>query len=593
MRGNAHTLLCSLAAAVGVIAATAGERWWNDGRRTGALWMVAALLTCVALASPRRHRPAVLVGGVVGTVVAAMWVRDLDPREAVSVSIACTIEVLAVVLLSDRWLPDGPSIQRTRNAQTFFGIAVIAGFLGATVSVVDQADGRFESWWHWMLAATVGQLVVTPVALTRQAHLITPARGRQLWELIFTVVELGALTALALLLDAPLLFTAVPLVMWLAIRFGPRLTAPLSVVMAVAVAAASNHGSGPFADRGTNVGIQMQLFCMSVALSSLIAGGHALRAWRDHGRLAGILAAIPDVVLVRDQRGNVVDAWVPQGHQASVASLAPDVVGSPPIIDDEPPQVAEPSLVGTPDGRTFERRAATVRGQRTVEFYRDVTAERQARKELRRRQEAIDDARTAEQARIARAIHDSPLQLLAAAKIRVETAESEITNDAAAELLTGAAGLIAQSIGELRGQLTALTPPDVAAGAVVPALEQVARRVLEPHVTVSARQATERRLDPAVATVLFQAGREALANAAKHAQASSVDVELVDAGGVAVLTVRDDGVGPTVTTGDREHVGLALVRERVDAVGGRLELLQETGAGSALVVRVPTVAAPS
>lgn len=584
-------MLCAGAAATGVVATSAAERWWNCVQFAGGLWLATAVLTCVALVSPTRSRPAVLAAGLSGSTLAQLWFHEATLRTAFVPVAARAVEVIVVVALCERWLAPGPSIRRTRHAQTFFGIAVIAGALGATVALLDDAaliaGNRVDSWWQWLLAATMGQLVATPVALTRRARLITPARGRWLAELIGTLAELAVLTGLALILDAPLLFTIVPLVMWLAIRFGPRLTAPVCVVITVAVTAASTHGSGPFAPPELARSIDMQLFSMSVALSSLIAGGHALRARRDHSRLAGILAAIPDIVLVRDLRGDVVDAWVPQGHRDGIESLAPGIADSPPIVDDPPPPVEQPALVSTRDGRTFERRAATVRGHRTVEFYRDVTEERRARTELRRRQESLDDTRTAEQARIAKAIHDSPLQLLAAAKIRVETAADEVADASTVALLANAADLIAQSIGELRGQLTALTPPDVGGGAVVPALEQVARRVLEPHVSVSARQAAS-RLDPDAAIVLFQAGREALSNIAKHAQATSVHLDLVDIGGAAVLTVRDDGVGPTATTADREHVGLALLRERVDGVGGRVDLVQQPGAGTELIVTVPT-----
>jgi signal transduction histidine kinase len=77
--------------------------------------------------------------------------------------------------------------------------------------------------------------------------------------------------------------------------------------------------------------------------------------------------------------------------------------------------------------------------------------------------------------------------------------------------------------------------------------------------------------------------REALANAAKHAQASRVDVS-VEAGPDLVLTVRDDGIG---LGGNTRRSGLANLTERAAAAGGAMRVTSATGGGTELHWRVP------
>lgn len=563
---------------------------WSGDLAPSPLWLATAAATAFVLACPARDRGAAIAGLVVGAVVTAVTVSGDSLRSALSPIAANTIEVLAVVFLTIALLPAGPSIRRTRDALLFLAVAATASALSATIAIADTSsqviDERWESWWRWALGDLIGQMLVVPIVLTWGAHLITAPTGRRMTELVLTLSGLVGLTVVAMIVDIPLLFTAVPVVMWLSIRFGPRLTAPIALIIAVGVTAASGRGVGPFGDAEGDAVAQAQLFNLAIALSSLIGGAHALRAWRDHLRLAGVLAALPDVVLVRDLDGRIVDSWIPSRHRDATIAMAPGVSSAPPIIDDEPPPVDGPTLVDAPTGTVFERRAATVRGRRTVEFYRDVTSEQQTLKDLRRSEEAFDDARTAEQARIAKAIHDSPLQLLAAAKMRLEAAAADVAEVGDDELVTSAIDLIGQAAVELRGQVTELMPADVEAGEVVPALEQLARRMLEPGISVCATQHVG-HIDGRVAATLFQIGREAIANVAKHAHARRVVIDLSGADGETVLKIVDDGVGAAAPAAGPGHIGVALMRERAESIGGHLTLGQRDGAGTELTVRVP------
>ena len=91
-----------------------------------------------------------------------------------------------------------------------------------------------------------------------------------------------------------------------------------------------------------------------------------------------------------------------------------------------------------------------------------------------------------------------------------------------------------------------------------------------------------------VQLLCFQVAREALMNAAKHAEASVIRVSLERDGSSGVLTVTDDGRGFDVSEGEPEgHFGLMLMRERVTAAGGTIRLESSLGRGTTVAGRFP------
>jgi signal transduction histidine kinase len=95
---------------------------------------------------------------------------------------------------------------------------------------------------------------------------------------------------------------------------------------------------------------------------------------------------------------------------------------------------------------------------------------------------------------------------------------------------------------------------------------------------------TERRLPDRVEVAAYYVVSEALTNAAKHAQASGVLVEVVVRDGAVELEVRDDGVGGA----DPQHgSGLVGLRDRVEALAGRLEVTSPAGGGTTLRATLP------
>lgn len=100
--------------------------------------------------------------------------------------------------------------------------------------------------------------------------------------------------------------------------------------------------------------------------------------------------------------------------------------------------------------------------------------------------------------------------------------------------------------------------------------------------------AEEPRFSRAGAIALFRVVQEALANVAKHAKASEVDIALEMTDQDIVVTVQDDGVGaaPSDLNRPRAH-GIAGIRHRIQVLGGRLDISSVPGRGTTLRVRVP------
>ena len=96
---------------------------------------------------------------------------------------------------------------------------------------------------------------------------------------------------------------------------------------------------------------------------------------------------------------------------------------------------------------------------------------------------------------------------------------------------------------------------------------------------------TIRSLTPQVNLTLYRAAQEALTNAGKHAQATSVDLHLDYGDGSLVhLSIKDDGVGSDNSEGG---FGLLGVRERVQQLSGAVRVHTDVGQGFALEVELP------
>jgi signal transduction histidine kinase len=103
-------------------------------------------------------------------------------------------------------------------------------------------------------------------------------------------------------------------------------------------------------------------------------------------------------------------------------------------------------------------------------------------------------------------------------------------------------------------------------------------------------QGTRRDLHPIVREEGFMIGREAMANAFRHAQAADIEAEVTYGEGALHVRIRDDGrgIGATVLeSGKPGHFGLLGMRERAQRLGAHFEVWSKPGAGTEIDLRVP------
>jgi signal transduction histidine kinase len=188
--------------------------------------------------------------------------------------------------------------------------------------------------------------------------------------------------------------------------------------------------------------------------------------------------------------------------------------------------------------------------------------------------------------RLERDLHDGPQQRLIRLGMDLSTAERRLAAadvDQAREILAEARRQTEDTLAELRALSRGIAPPVLTDRGLVAALVSVAAGSPVPA-TLRTDLAESVRFEPAVENAAYFVACEALANAAKHAAASQVDLVLVLDEGVLDLMVSDDGRGGAQVVPGH---GLAGLRDRAAGVGGVVDVLGGPGHGTMVRVRIP------
>jgi two-component system, NarL family, sensor kinase len=190
-----------------------------------------------------------------------------------------------------------------------------------------------------------------------------------------------------------------------------------------------------------------------------------------------------------------------------------------------------------------------------------------------------------ERARVAQALHDDALQsLLAAHQDLIEAAPGRAQ-------VTRAHEIMGVAIERVRDAVTALHPVILEQRGLAAALEAVCAQA-EHQGDFSAELRVEPEAVGATDGLVYSVARELVSNAARHSEAKRLEVSVEGGDGEVVLTVSDDGRGiepgrPEAALGEG-HVGLASIVQRLDAIGGGLELSSPNGGGTTAIAHIPT-----
>jgi two-component system NarL family sensor kinase len=220
----------------------------------------------------------------------------------------------------------------------------------------------------------------------------------------------------------------------------------------------------------------------------------------------------------------------------------------------------------------------------------NLSEHRSAEAKLRALARQVVQSQEDERARLARELHDGVSQALVATKLLIESAQHE--PEGAARLQELALKQLNGTLAEVRHISHALRPALLDTLGLAAALQHLAGEFDAAGGTHFLASVEGEEVDPpeAVKTALFRIAQEALNNAARHANATTVGVLLRfdDDGGLA-LEVSDDGRGFDADAAQAmadQGLGLRSMRERAAALGAQLSLVTSPGIGSRLSVKL-------
>jgi len=273
----------------------------------------------------------------------------------------------------------------------------------------------------------------------------------------------------------------------------------------------------------------------------------------------GLVDASGRPVTVPDDAGRAVTPVDREGERVAVLIYDRSLEDDPELVE----------AIGVAAGVALENR----------QLHAEVTA-RLA--ELQASRERIVTAADAERRRIERNLHDGAQQRLVTLALQLSLIQREIRRDPAeAELLVSSASTeLAESLAELRELARGIHPASLEHGLDV-ALDALAQRAAVP---TAVEVDDGPRLPQPVEFAAYFVASEALANVAKHARASAATVRLRRRGPDVEITITDDGVGGA---DPGRGTGLQGLTDRVEALGGRLEVGSSAEGGTVVTATLP------
>ena len=278
--------------------------------------------------------------------------------------------------------------------------------------------------------------------------------------------------------------------------------------------------------------------------------------------------------------GRVVDysrrrgAFAAQARELGFYSVA----GAPIIVDGA---VWGLVTIASTDGPLPDRTEDRLAG--FTELLGTAIANTQSRAELSASRARIVAAADETRRRLERDLHDGIQQRLVSLALKARTIQ--MMTPRPADEIGGELSLLAEGLGavldELREISHGIHPAILSEAGLGPALEALARRSAVP---VELDLTLGPRLGAHVEAAGYYIASEALANVAKHAQASVIDMRADGYDGALTLSVSDDGIGGA---DPGRGSGLIGLKDRVEALGGTISVLSPPGHGTALHVQLP------
>ena len=226
-----------------------------------------------------------------------------------------------------------------------------------------------------------------------------------------------------------------------------------------------------------------------------------------------------------------------------------------------------------------------------AKLYKDLL---EREEELERLTGARMEAEENERRRIAREIHDGLGQMLSAIKFNVEVLEdAKGLRDADLKKLLEVKQLLDSVMTEAREISHNLMPSVLEDFGLAPALQMLCESTSKRlNISITFRvHGVDERIGDALEINLYRIAQEALNNITKHADAKTVDVQLIRDHTGLKLTIEDDGRGFSASVpsnpGGRRGMGLVSMRQRAGTFGGTVRIESNPGQGTTVMVEIP------
>ncbi len=615
------------------------------------LYAPVAVVTAVLLLTPPRRWWLYLLATYVFQVGLYTWFGY--PLGFNLVAEAPTaLEPLITAYLLFLVLPLPPRFASLREVTIYFGCVAIAATLSAFIGAGLLASLGFDywpAWWTWLLGDGLANLVLTPAIVLWAA---TSAKGLQLisqwragervlWGSMFVVVcafELGVIWDNVSM--RALIYLPVPVLLWAAVRFGPRgLAGGLALITIVSVIG-MDQGIGPFVGRSTAANvlsvqlflavIGMPLFFLAASVQEHKHMREALQASEE--RYRGVVETQTE--LISRSLPDTTLTFVNEAHCRYLGKTEEQLLGTKwlELVTDsarERVQAAIQSLlehpgismieheIRLPDGSTgwqqWVNRTICDDDGKVIELQnagRDITERKQAEAELEYLTKRLLHVQEEERRRIARELHDGTAQNLTAISLNLQRLAGILnpngTGDTrVARLLAESQLLGRQTIGEIRTLSYLLHPPNLEVLGLTSAIQWYIqgfseRTGIQVHLVAAADLG---RLPSEIEVVLYRVVQEGLSNIHRHSGSVHARILLAKRGSLVRLRIRDHGRGltnlsATMTADDsmgvREKfellgVGIPGMRQRLRQLSGDLTI-QSGPQGTTVSASVPIAA---
>ncbi len=588
-----------------------------------------------------------------------------------------TLEALVGAYLVNRFAGGRDAFERAENVLRYTLYAgVIACSVSATIGIsslklagLTRGGSYGDIWLTWWMGDLGGALVLAPMLLLWSRPWRIDKKRTTLTEAV--AVVLFAIAAIYVVFGPespiaqgrfPVAYISILPAVWMAMRFGRRVTAIGVVALAVIAVVATIAGRGVFAAYSPTISLLLvQAFVICTAVISLavaaavyerrqaeaelkasheqleqrvlqrtgelFAANAALREeitqrqqaeselQKNEARLRSLVESIDDVAFEFDRDANYVNIWtrnpnmLPRPKQEMLGRRAGSFLGAAfaepflaafhRVLHSGHSESIEYSMDLSGERRWFLGRInritdAAGKGQSICLLVREITDRKRAEEATQRLSRRLLQLQDEERRRMARELHDSTAQQLAALEMQLT-----MLDEHARELSAGARAALKEShdlaesaTREVRTLSYLLHPPLLDEVGLASALDWYAegfakRSRIETDLDLPQDLG---RLPRDVEMAVFRIVQESLVNVHRHSGGSRASIKLTCDNGHIVLEVADDGrgldAGKVRDDGGIVGVGITGMRERVRQLGGQLEIAS-SAKGTTVKARIP------